>query len=544
MTLVFTILAVQVLLGAFDNFWHHELGARLPRQAPARRELALHAAREAIYALVFIGLARFEWHGALAWLLGALLLAEIAITLADFLEEDRTRRLPPFERVLHTVLAIGYGAFLAALAPHLLAWARRPTAFAPVDHGLFAWALGLSGVCVGLWSVRNALAVRRLGAAVYTKPVPPLATGPAILITGATGFVGSALVASLRADGRRLIVLSRDARQARLRFGGGAGGGVSGGVAVVESLDEIAPETRIAAVVNLAGARVLGLPWTAARRRTLLESRVGVTAAVVALMRRLEQPPRVLVSASAVGFYGAADRDGHGDAGRALDETAGPRRGEFQSDLCAAIEHEAGRAAALGVRVVKLRLGIVLGGDDGAYPMLALSARLGLGARLGDGRQPVPWLHIDDAVGIIRFALANAHLRGAVNAVAPAAPDQRRFADALAASFGRRVRLAVPALPLRALLGEMSELLLAGQNAVPRAAVDAGYVFRFDRLEEALAALAAPAGSTPGLQSASASTSSAPATGTPQAKLNATAQASSSDMPGFSTDRPGCFGSK
>lgn len=536
MTLVFIILAVQVLLGAFDNLWHHELGARLPRQTSARRELALHASREAIYAVVFIGLAWSEWHGALAWLLGALLLAEIAITLADFIEEDRTRRLPPLERVLHTVLAIGYGAFLAVLAPVLLAWGRLPTLMAPTSHGPWSWALTVAGAGVLAWSVRNALAARGLHAAAPAPapllPAPAVPAVPAILITGATGFVGRALVASLRRDGRRLIVLSRDARQARLRFGAG--------VAVVESLDEIVPETRIGAIVNLAGARVLGLPWTAARRRTLLESRVGVTAAVIALMRRLEQPPRVLVSASAVGFYGAADRDGKSGAGMALDETAAPRRGEFQSDLCAAIEHEAGRAAALGVRVVKLRLGIVLGRDDGAYPMLALSARFGLGARLGDGRQPVPWLHVDDAVGLIRFALANTHLRGAVNAVAPEVPSQRRFADAMAASYGRRARLAVPAWPLRTLLGEMSELLLAGQHAVPRAALSAGYAFRFARLEEALAALAAQ----PQPDEVNASISSAPATGSPQAKLSATAQASSSDMPGFSTERSGRFGSK
>jgi uncharacterized protein (TIGR01777 family) len=277
-----------------------------------------------------------------------------------------------------------------------------------------------------------------------------------------------------------VIVLSRDARQASATFGPA--------VWVVENLDAIPSETRIDAVVNLAGARVLGMPWTAARRRTLLASRVGVTAAVVDLMRRLQQPPRVLVSASAVGFYGASPNASF----EPLDESAGPRPGEFQSDLCAAIEHETRRAEGLGVRVVRMRFGVVLGRGDGAYPMLAFSARLGFGAVLGSGRQAAPWIHLDDAVGMVRLALTNNSLQGPVNAVAPDTLPQAQFAQALAASFGRRVWLRVPDAPMRILLGEMSTLLLDGQNARPRAAVAAGYRFAYPTLPGALRALASP----------------------------------------------------
>lgn len=301
---------------------------------------------------------------------------------------------------------------------------------------------------------------------------------PAVLVTGATGFVGRALVADLLRDGQRVIVLSRDARRASAIF--------RSAVWVVESLDAIPSETRIDAVVNLAGARVLGIPWTAARRRTLLGSRVGVTAAVVDWMRRLQQPPRVLVSASAVGFYGASP----GNSFEPLDESVGPRPGEFQSDLCAAIEHEARRAEGLGVRVVRMRFGVVLGRGDGAYPMQAFSARLGLGAVLGSGHQPAPWVHLEDAVGLIHFALSNNSLSGPVNAVAPDTLPQAQFAKALAASFGRRVWLRMPAAPLRLLLGEMSTLLLDGQNVVPRAALAAGYRFAHPSLEGAMRALA------------------------------------------------------
>lgn len=483
MSIVFILLSVQAVLGAFDNLWHHELQARLPQRVAARHELTLHAAREAIYGVVFIGLGWFAWRGGFAVLLGALLLAELAITLADFLEEDRTRRLPPFERVLHTLLTIGYGLFIGVFAPVLIGWSRQATALSLTPHGWVSWLFTLYGVGVLAWSVRNTLAVLQLNRLARHAGAPAVLrhegiVAPAVLVTGATGFVGRALMAELQREGRRLIVLSRDGMQARATFGPG--------VWVVERLDAIPSETRIDAIVNLAGARVLGMPWTAGRRRTLLASRVGVTAALVDLMRRLQQAPRVLVSASAVGFYGASPQASF----EPLDEASPARPGEFQSALCCAIEHEARRAEALGVRVVRMRFGVVLGRDDGAYPMLALSARFGLGAVLGSGRQPAPWVHLDDAVGMVRFAMAHAGLDGPVNAVAPDTPSQARFAQALAASFGRRAWMRMPDALLRTLAGEMSTLLLDGQNAVPRAALAAGYVHRHPGLEEALADLA------------------------------------------------------
>lgn len=483
MNTLFLLLTVQAALGAFDNLWHHELQARLPQRTSARYEISLHAAREAIYGVVFFGLAWFEWRGAFAAVLAALLLIELGITLADFLEEDRTRRLPPFERVLHTVLTISYGLFLGLIAPVLWAWVQQPTAMVLAPHGWVSWLFTAYAVGVWAWSVRNTLAAIKLyrtappaqPRTLHTRGLQPQ---PATLVTGATGFVGSALLADLVRDGQRVIVLTRDALQARASFGPG--------VWVVDTLDAIPSETTIDAVVNLAGARVLGMPWTQARRRQLLASRVDTTVAVVSLMRRLQKAPRVLVSASAVGFYGASP---HASM-EPLDETAPPRPGEFQSDLCAAIEHEARRAEALGVRVVRMRFGVVLGHGGGAYPMQALAARLGLGAVLGHGRQPAPWVHLADAVGLLRFAMAHQYLQGPVNAVAPETVTQATFAQALAASFERRARLRVPALPLRTALGEMSTLLLDGQNSVPSAALTHGYRFAHPRLSGALGELA------------------------------------------------------
>jgi hypothetical protein len=139
MNTIFFLLSVQAVMGAFDNLWHHELEAKLPQRISARYELALHAAREAIYGVVFIGLAWFEWRGAWAAVLAAMLLTEVGITLADFLEEDRSRKLPAFERLLHTVLTISYGLFIGVFAPVLWGWAQVDTAMAVTPHGWVSW---------------------------------------------------------------------------------------------------------------------------------------------------------------------------------------------------------------------------------------------------------------------------------------------------------------------------------------------------------------------------------------------------------------------
>ena len=474
MLLIDTILICQALLGAFDNLWHHEWQARLPQQRGARRELLLHAAREALYGALFLGLAWWAWHGVLALAVAVLLAVEVAITLADFLEEDRTRQLPPMERWLHTVLTMSYGLFVGAMAPVLLGWFAEPTGLVANGRGFVSWWFTAMAAGVWAWSLRNVLAARRLGREPAPQVLPVPRGAEAVLVTGGTGFVGRALVAALRAEGRRVIVLTRDVRQARGQF--------DPAVTSIGSLDEVAPETRIGAIVHLAGARVLGRPWTAARRRELVASRTRLCEDLHTLVRRLDQRPRVLVAASAVGHYGVPP------AGTRCDEDTSPQPGVFQSDLCAAAEHEARRLEGLGLRVVRLRFGVVLGADDGAWPMQALAARLGLGAVLGSGRQPLPWVHLDDAVGLVRWAMDTPTVRGAVNAVAPDGCDQAGFTRALAAAFGRRVRLRLPAAPLRLAAGEMSTLLLDGQAAWPRQAPAGGYRFRHGAVDGALGA--------------------------------------------------------
>jgi len=482
MNAFYSLLLAQALLGAFDNLWHHELGARLPQRASARLELALHAAREAIYGLLFIGLAWLEWRGLWALLPAGLLMTELVITCADFLEEDRTRTLPPLERVLHTVLAVNFGVLLGLLAPMLLHWLRSPTAMVPVHHGLWSWFFTLGGLAVMLWSARNTRAAMHWHArmahagAALLRADRSAAGANTVLVTGGTGFVGAALVRRLLDEGLRVIVLTRDVRHARRLF--------DQRVWTVDRLDDIPCETRIQSIVHLAGAPVLGFPWTSARRRLLIESRTQTMERLLQLMRRLEEAPRVLVSASAVGYYGLPG------AQFPLNEAAPPQPGRFQSALCVAAEHEAQRAEALGVRVVRVRLGIVLGHGGGAFPGLDFAARLGLGACIGNGRQPAPWVHLDDAIALMRFAIAHEGLHGPVNGVAPEVVAQAQFAREMAKAHGRRTRLRVPAWILERTLGEMAELFTQGQHAAPIVALRAGFRFAYPSLSAALRQLA------------------------------------------------------
>lgn len=303
-------------------------------------------------------------------------------------------------------------------------------------------------------------------------------SGPAarrILVTGATGLVGRALVRSLAQSGVEVLALSRDAGRAARLFDAAP-------VRCIAGLAELPDDVAIDAVVHLAGARVLDRRWSLARREELVDSRAALAAELVALMRRMRTPPRVLVGASAVSYYGTS-----GVAQRT--EADAPVGQAFASQLCVRVEAQAVRARALGVRVVPLRLGIVLAADDGALPPLAAAARLGLGAVLGSGQQPVSWIHLDDVVRMIRFAIDVDAVAGALNAVAPQTRAQADFTRAVAARFGRGVHLRVPATALRWMLGERAVLLLEGQVAVPRQALDAGFVFQHPTLSGALANL-------------------------------------------------------
>ncbi len=392
MTLVFALLTVQVVLGGFDNLWHHEITERLPQKPWARPELALHTARELLYAVIFAGLAWLEWHGVWAYALGGLLLTEIAVTLWDFLVEDRTRRLPRLERVLHTVLAISIGAVLTLLLPTLAAWADRPSALVGVSYGTWSWAFTAFALGVLVWGVRDLLATIDLGVPDWQRRPIRRSDSDAprtVLVTGATGFIGLALTRALLARGDAVIVLTRDTLKAARRFGPH--------VRIVEDLTALDAATPIDAIVNLAGAPLVGFWWTRRHKRRCLNSRLAVTTQIVSLIARLDRKPTVLVNGSAVGFYG--DR-----GAEVLTETVGSQP-MFMAELCDQWEAAARAAETFGVRVVRLRIGFVLGRDGGALHPLLLATRLGLGSVMGAGKQMVSWIHRDDLVRLIAFAI-------------------------------------------------------------------------------------------------------------------------------------------
>ena len=297
------------------------------------------------------------------------------------------------------------------------------------------------------------------------------------LITGGTGLLGTELLANLT----DAVVLSRDPAGTTRKLGGAR-------AIRWDPATEPAPLEAlqgVEAVFNLAGEPVAEGRWTEDKKRRIRESRVLGTRNLVAGLRALDTKPAVLVSASAVGYY--ADR---GD--EQLDESSQAGRG-FLAEVCTEWEREALAAEALGVRVVCVRIGIVLAPGGGALARMLTPFKLGAGGRLGNGKQWMPWIHIDDVVGVLLHASRTAAVCGAMNAVAPHPVTNAEFTRALGHAVHRPALFPVPKTALRIAFGEMSEILMASQRVLPRVAERTGYAFRHTELEGALAAvMAAP----------------------------------------------------
>lgn len=290
---------------------------------------------------------------------------------------------------------------------------------------------------------------------------------PVVVVSGASGLVGRALAAGLRESGSRVRALTR----------GTPGPGEIAWDPAAGRIDATALEGATA-VVHLAGEQIAER-WTAEKKRRIRESRVQGTRTLVRALASLRAPPEVLVSASAVGYYG--DR---GD--EPLHERSAPGD-DFLAGVTRAWEEEARAAEASGIRVVRLRFGVVLDRGGGALRRLLLPFRLGVGGRIGDGRQWMSWIALSDAVGVIRFALTETALSGAVNAVAPQPVTNAEFTAVLGSVLRRPTALPVPALALRLAFGGMADAtLLASQRALPSRLLEAGYEFRRPTLEGAL----------------------------------------------------------
>jgi uncharacterized protein (TIGR01777 family) len=296
-----------------------------------------------------------------------------------------------------------------------------------------------------------------------------------VLVSGATGLVGTRLVAALQRDGAALRVLTRRP-EARGLGADVEAVGWDGLRIPAEALADVR------AIVHLAGEPVFAGRLRAARRQRIRASRIESTQSIVEAVADLPPAsrPDALVCASAVGFYGS-----RGD--ERLDESAAPGEG-FLADVCVEWERAAQSANALGVRAVSLRIGVVLAAEGGALARLVLPFRAGFGGRLGDGRQWFPWIHIDDLVGMLRAALRDERWRGPVNAVAPAPVTNAELTRTLGRRLRRPTLLPIPAALLRLVLGELAGELLDSRRVVPRAAQEWGFEFTFPSLDEALAA--------------------------------------------------------
>lgn len=293
-----------------------------------------------------------------------------------------------------------------------------------------------------------------------------------IVITGGTGFIGQALCTKLVERGDEPLVISRSPEQAT--------GNLPDGTRVEREAAAFA-DASPDAIVNLAGEPIADGRWTEARKRRIIDSRVEATRAVVDLCSQLEPAPRVLVSASAMGWYGD-----QGDREVTEETTPGD---EFAHRICARWEAEAKRAEEFGVRVAISRIGLVMHPDGGMLKRVLTPFRMGVGGRLGDGRQFMPWITREDMVRVLLFLLDNDPLSGPFNASAPNPVTNAEFTATLARVLNRPAVLPAPAAALKLAFGEMSRLLLTGADMRPARLLEAGFEFQHTKLEDALKAL-------------------------------------------------------
>ena len=473
--LLWILLFNQIAMGAFDTIYHHELTERLPWRASQGHELALHAIRSLLYATVLFLLGWFELHGIWALALLAVLAVEVVITLMDFVEEDLTRALPASERINHTLLALNYGAILALLVPLLLEWSRQPTAILPAWHGFWSIFLAVSATGVLISGLRDFFAARRARYLIPGRAAELVAALPErqhVLVTGATGFIGSRLTEALATAGHLVTVLVRDPKKAAA---------FAPPFRLITSLDQIANHERIDTIVNLAGEPIANAPWTLGKRRRILRSRLTMTREVVRLIGRLDRTPALLVSGSAIGWYGLWQDEmlTEFDGGKAC----------FSHRLCDAWERMAMRAQAHGTRVVRLRIGLVLGTEGGMLSRMLTPFEVGLGGPLGSGTQWMSWIERDDLVRLIAHIMVTPKLAGAINATAPVPVRNAEFTRELGRAFRRPAFMPMPAFVLRLLGGLADELLLGGQQVIPDKALASGFKVRHETLRSALAAM-------------------------------------------------------
>jgi uncharacterized protein len=292
-----------------------------------------------------------------------------------------------------------------------------------------------------------------------------------ILISGGSGFIGSALTRSLLEDEHKVWILTRNPDRAHLPEGAQPvrwdGCTSQGWIGIFSQMD---------AVINLAGETIGRWPWTEERKKMIRDSRMDAGKAISDAFQKADKKPRVLIQASGIGYYGPC-----GAEAVAEDSPAG---NDFMALVAGTWEASTRIVDSLGVRRVIIRSALVLNAQKGVLPLMALPVRLGLGGPLGSGKQGVSWIHIDDEVRAIRYLLENDKARGAFNLSAPNPVPNAEFIHVLAQVLSRPSWLPIPGFALKLILGEMSTLLVDGQFVIPQRLVNLGFIFRFDTIDE------------------------------------------------------------
>ena len=289
------------------------------------------------------------------------------------------------------------------------------------------------------------------------------------LVTGGTGFIGRPLIEKLLARGDQITLLTRDFDKAKKMF--------NGAVNLIGSVKDSGLE--VDGVINLAGAPIIDKRWTKKRKQVLKQSRVGITNDIIEWLKKCDKKPECLISGSAIGYYGNYPEATH------LDEKASPRQC-FASELCREWESAAEPAEALGVRVCRVRTGVVLAKHGGALKRMLLPFSLGLGGKIASGNQWFSWIHLDDMVALLLYLVDTKAISGAVNATAPYPVNNFHFSRVLARMLKRPMLMPMPVLVAMLLFGEASELLLEGQQVVPKKLLDNGFEFTYPQLKMAL----------------------------------------------------------
>ena len=292
-----------------------------------------------------------------------------------------------------------------------------------------------------------------------------------ILITGGTGFIGSSLCSRLIEENHDVVVLSRHSETIKLPALG------------IDKLELLNDDVFFDVVINLAGEPIANKRWTDKQKQRILSSRLDTTRKLIEYFKRTEHKPKVLISASAIGYYGI------GETNEAINEDASGDE-SFSSQLCQQWEAVALEAEILGVRTCLLRTGIVLGKRGGALSKMLLPFKFGLGGKIGSGKQWMSWIHLDDLVGIILYCIDHDELNGPVNGTSPNPVTNEVFTKTLGKVLKFPTILTMPAIVVKILMGQMGEeLLLAGKNILPVKILNAGYKFKYEKLEKALLSL-------------------------------------------------------